>query len=136
MYSLIEALMARNNEMRVIAQRFDTRCFPEPEEILLQLTHRDVFLDFFKGKKELILTLRSGQPLRVEGTYMTAAVDKRTVRVLKFSRAFAARLEALTGKGYEVCGAAVHLIAAWKAEGDEEETAVVLPDIQLKKRPV
>lgn len=41
----------------------DPTAYPPPAELTLQLTLRDVVLDFFKGKKARILRLRSGDPL-------------------------------------------------------------------------
>ena len=40
-----------------------------PEEIVLQLSHKDVFLDFFKNIKQDVLALRSGDPLILENAY-------------------------------------------------------------------
>ena len=34
-----------------------------PEEIMLQLSHKDVFLDFFKGRKQDVLALKGGDAL-------------------------------------------------------------------------
>ena len=47
----------------------DIQLWPEPNEIVLHLGHKDVVLDFFKNKKARNLALRSGQPLTAEGTY-------------------------------------------------------------------
>lgn len=109
----------------------DDTLYPEPAEIVLQLTHRDVVLDFFKNKKELILSLRSGMPLHVDGEYMTAEVNDRTVRILKLSKACIAQLSELEAKGYRPTHAETRFIVAWKGEEDTEETAIVLPNIVL-----
>ena len=107
--------------------------YQEPAEITLQLTHRDVVLDFFKGKKELIFKLHSGMRLRIEGGYLSAEIDNRTVRIAKLSKACVSNLEHLEEKGYHPVSAEVRFILAWKGEDDTEETAVVLADISLKK---
>lgn len=56
-----------------------------PKEIILPLTHGDVVLNYFKGKKELIFQLHSGAPLWIESDYLSAQLEGRTIRVLKFS---------------------------------------------------
>lgn len=40
-----------------IQRKVEERVYPEPDELLLELTHRDVVLDYFKDKKRLILSL-------------------------------------------------------------------------------
>ncbi|MDR1060118.1 MAG: RecQ family ATP-dependent DNA helicase, partial [Clostridiales bacterium] len=107
--------------------------YPAPEEIVLQLSHRDVFLDFFKGKKKTILQLRSGMELRLDGEYMSAELRGSAVRVLKCSKSCLGRLEELMAKGYRPRRAAIRFIVAWKAEGEEAECAVILPDLYLRR---
>lgn len=63
------------------AYRNDNALYPDPEEIVLHLTHRDVVLDFFKGRKRQNLTLRSGQTMTGDGAYLLC--DGR--RVVKLS---------------------------------------------------
>ena len=111
----------------------DNTCYPEPEEITLQLTHRDVVLDFFKGKKETVLKIHSGAELAIDGGYLSANVGGKLVRVVKLSTAFLEQLERLKQNGYYTNSAKVHFIVAWKSETDTEESAVVLPSITLKK---
>ena len=105
----------------------------EPEEISLQLTHRDVVLDFFKGKKELIFKLHSGMKLSVMDEYLCAEIYNQSVRVAKFSKRCREQLEKLQGKGYVPYLADVRFIVAWKGEQDQEETAVLLPNVYLKR---
>ena len=107
--------------------------YPEPREIALQLTHKDVVLDYFKGKKEIIFKLHSGMPLSIKDEFLYAELDGRTVRVAKLSKLRMAELEKLLAKGYRPCGGEVRFVVAWKGENDKEETAVLLPDLHFKK---
>ncbi|NBI65653.1 RecQ family ATP-dependent DNA helicase [Pseudoflavonifractor sp. 60] len=109
----------------------DSRTCSAPEEITLQLTHRDVVLDFFKDKKEKILRLRSGGPLGIEPGYLTASLEGRSFRAAKFSRACAGRLEELRRRGYRPVSASVRFVVAWKGREEERETAVLLADLHL-----
>ena len=111
----------------------DEKQYTEPEEITLHLTHRDVVLDFFKDKKELIFKLRSGMLLSVKDEFLYAELEERTVRVAKLSKACIAELEKLVVKGYRPCGGEVRFVVAWKGEEDTAETAVLLPNVHFNK---
>lgn len=116
-----------------VEQIVDEEQYPEPQEITLQLTHKDVFLDFFKGKKDIIFRLRSGMPLSVKDGLLYAELGGRTVKVAKLSKARMTELEKLSAKGYRPRGGEVRFVVAWKGEGDKEETAVLLPNLYFKK---
>ena len=116
-----------------VEQIVDEEQYPEPREITLQLTHKDVVLDFFKGKKEIIFRLRSGMPLSVKDGFLYAELDGRTVKVAKLSKARMTELEKLSAKGYRPRGGEVRFVVAWKGEGDKEETAVLLPNLHFQK---
>ncbi len=114
-----------------VTQSYDTRSFSEPDEILLQLGHRDVVLDFFKGKRDVIPNLRSGQRLSIRETYLTAETGGRTVTVAKLSKAGAAKLQKWREKGYEVAEVTLRFVVLWKGADDDRETPIVLPDVRL-----
>ena len=116
-----------------IARSEDNNEYGEPEEISLQLTHKDVVLDFFKDKKEVVFQLKSGIPLFLTDAYLSAELNGRSVRIAKFSKACRERLQTLHERGYIPYSASIRFIVAWKGEDDTEETAVVLPDIYLRK---
>ena len=122
-----------NYHISEIEHIVDQTVYGEPSEIMLQTTHRDVVLDFFKGKKEIIFTLRSGTTLKIDDVYLTAERNGREVRVAKFSKTFTEKLVKLKEKGYAPILSEVRFIVAWKGEDDEEDTPVLLLDIHLKK---
>ncbi len=107
--------------------------YSEPTEIMLQTTHKDVVLDFFKDKKETISGLRSGTQLKIDDVYLSTKLNGGEIRVAKFSRAFSETLEKLKSKGYTPSSAEVRFIVAWKNEKDEKETPIILADIFLAK---
>lgn len=110
----------------------DEEQYPEPQEITLQLTHKDVVLDFFKDKKEIIFKLHSGMPLSVKAEFLYADFYRCTVKVAKLSKSYIAEFEKLLAKGYRPCGE-VRFVVAWKGESDKEETAVLLPNLHFQK---
>ena len=112
----------------------DNNDYSEPSEIVLQTNHRDVVLDYFKSKKELIFNLRSGTSLKIDDVYLSAQLHGRDVRVAKFSKAFVEKLEKLKNKGYVPTSSEVRFIVAWKGEEDDQETPILLTDIHFQKQ--
>ena len=110
----------------------DSTPYAMPEEIVLQLSHRDVYLEFFKKRKQQILALRSGDALVYKDAilYDTSTQNE----VAKLSMNMQQALATWQGKGYEVKSASVRFIVAWKpkdAPKEEAETAVLLADLRL-----
>ena len=101
------------------------------DNVIVQLSHKDVVLDFFLDKKLVVFGFRSGDNLKVDGNYLSASVDGRIVRVAKFSQSFVQKLSELASKGYVPQFAKVRYVVAWKKDEKTEETAIILPDLYL-----
>lgn len=111
----------------------DQRQYALPEEIVLQLSLKDVYLDFFKDLKREILSLRSGDPLKYKNSVLYNSQNRA---VAKLSANMQKTVSDWKEKGYEVKTASVHFIVAWKpkeATKDEPETAVLLADLVLNR---
>lgn len=119
-----------NNLIKLADYKIDNENYPIPEEITLQLTHKDVFLDFFKDKKKLILQQRAGQSLSYKNGYLKISSGDEIAYLSKQKRA---ELKEWEDKGYVARSAKINYILAWKGKDDEKETAVILPEIVLKK---
>ena len=89
-----------------------------------------MYLDFFKGKKKQILHLRSGQPIYFDEGYLRLSSSERVASLSNKSRE---ELKEWAEKGYHVKSAKINFILAWKGKDDTEETAVLLPELMLKK---
>lgn len=105
-----------------------------PDEIILQLSHKDVNLGFFKARKNEILALKAGQTLRFENNYL---YDSSTNKALaQLSQKMQGELCVWAEKGYFVVSASIRFIVAWRpkeAPREEKEHAVLLIDLTLKK---
>ena len=112
----------------------DSKLYKEPSDIYMQLTHSDIFLNFSKDKKSSILRLRCGQSLKIKKFSLTASINGKEVEVLRFSKSFIERLETLKDKGYELTEATIGYVVAWQGEEDLEESAIILPNLHLKKK--
>lgn len=110
----------------------DEKEYSRPTDITLQLSYKDVYLDFFKDKKQLILKLKSGTELEVEGRRLYCNYCGEKYPIAQFSRDCSNRIQSITQKGYSIKSARIRYIVAWKGEKDEKETAIILPDVDLK----
>ncbi len=104
-----------------------------PDEVVLQLSHRDVHLDFFLQHKQDILSLRSGDSLDYHSPYLYSKDGKLIARL---STRMLKTLDDWQLRGYEFAAASVRFIVAWKkkdAKSTDSEGAVLLPDFVLTK---
>lgn len=113
---------------------YDSAPYPKPEYLSLQLTHRDVVLDFFKDKTRKILGLRSGMPLTFDGNYLIAQGKEGRFYAAKLSAAGVKRIKKLAETGYYPVSARIRFIVAWKAKDDTKETAVLLADMDFSSK--
>ncbi|MEE0488466.1 MAG: RecQ family ATP-dependent DNA helicase [Prevotella sp.] len=105
-----------------------------PDEVMLQLSHKDVNLGFFKSRKKEILSLRSGEKLCFANNLLYVPNNQQPVAQL--SQKMQAELAQWALKGYLVSSATIRFVVAWKpkdAPKDEKEHAVLLLDLELKK---
>lgn len=122
------------DHINVDAKCIDSKQYEAPEEIVLQLSHKDVNLGFFKNRKNEILTLRGGSTLTYSDHHL---YDVNNRCIAKLANRMQQILAEWEEKGYYVCNAKIRFIVAWKpqdAPKEEKETAVILPDLYLKKR--
>ena len=111
---------------------FDEKEYSKPVEITLQLTHKDVYLDFFKDKKHLILQLKSGGTLEIKGKRLYCDFQGQKYPVVQFSAACQEKIQSIIDRGYSLHSAKIRFIVAWRGENDEKESAIILPDIDFR----
>ena len=107
----------------------DTRNYPEPEELEMQLGMKDVFLDFFIGKKADVFKLKSGDELEIRGDFLYANGKRLVIP----SNAVREKLAGLRERGYRPYRAQVNFIVEWVKKETGESAAVILPDIRLRR---
>ena len=110
----------------------DQRQYDMPEEIVLQLSHKDVNLGFFKERKQEILALRGGDSLTHSNFFLYSSLTDKPIA--KLSSKMQDTLSEWEQRGYKVKSASVRFVVAWKpkdAPKDEAETAVLLADLIL-----
>ena len=120
------------NHLSVDRYLMDQRQYDMPEEIVLQLSHKDVNLGFFKEKKQEVLALRGGDSLTYDDFFLYSSLTDKPVA--KLSSKMQGILSEWEQRGYKVKSASVRFVVAWKpkdAPKDEAETAVLLADLIL-----
>ena len=115
--------------------RVDTQEYLMPEDVVLQLSHKDVNLRFFRSRKADVLALRSGDPLQFADNVL---FNQHNSSVAMLSKSMLETVAEWKSRGYEIQSAVVRFVVAWKpkdAPKEEPETAVLLPDLILKRLP-
>lgn len=90
--------------------RNDPQLYLEPEQIVLQLNHKQVILDHFINLQDSINQLKSGGSLAIKADGL--GNDKATL--IKFSKAFRDLLDSRIQKGYRLSSAKINFIVYWK----------------------
>lgn len=120
------------NRLPADIHKTDNQQYPLPEEIVLQLSHKDVYLDFFKNIKQEVLALQSGDDLILEDNYFLVPSSHRAVA--KLSTNMQTIISTWNEKGYFFHSASVRFVVAWKSKDapkEEPESAVLLIDLHL-----
>ena len=120
------------NHLSVGQYHISTKEYEMPEEIVLQLSHKDVYLGFFKELKQEVLALKSGDFLNYNNFVLYNILTKKPVA--KLSQSMQITLSEWQDKGYKVKSASVRFVVAWKpkdAPKDGPEIAVLLADLLL-----
>lgn len=102
----------------------------ENSSISIALTMHDVWLDFFKFKKDVVLRLRSGDNLKYKDGYL---LNEKDVNVAALSASGKDKLKVWIDKGYEVTSVKVSYTLAWRPKDSNMEYAVCLANVFLSK---
>lgn len=102
----------------------------QSSSVSVALSMRDVWLDFFKSRKAIILLLRSGDLL----TYRDGCFyNDQGFCVAALSSMGKEKIQVWLDKGYEVSKAEVSYTLAWRPKDTNIDYAVCLANIVLKK---
>ena len=96
--------------------------------IVLSLSMRDVWLDYFRSHKEQVLRLRSGDKLNYSEGYL---LNQQGMRIASLSNAMRERIKELESKDYSVADVEVSYVIAWRPREELQEVAICLANIIL-----
>ena len=113
-----------------LERAFDMEPYSAPPELSIQLTHRDIWLDFFIPRQEAVSQLVSGDPLLVDESGCTTVSGQQVVR---FSKQFNQVVSTHGKNGYRIRRARVNFIVYWKKEDSDQEYRIVLPEVTFER---
>lgn len=108
----------------------DSEMYAPPKELVMHLTYKDVFLDYFINKQYWISQLASGDALTISGS---ECLNLKGKPVLRFSNQFMKQMEVLKTKNFIPVSARVNFIVYWLKEDSKQEVKVVLPEICFER---
>ncbi len=112
-----------------VRAQVDNNLYGRPEEILMQLSHKDVHLGFFKDKRNLIQRIICGTKLLTNASGLFVAQNGKTIQVVRFSKKFLEEIEKNQKQGYVMESASVRFVVGWTDMTDGQEYPIILPDI-------
>jgi len=107
---------------------YDKTSYILPCRLALQLSYKDVFLDFFisKFRQRLISELTAGDELAIhDDNYLYS----KGQAVLKFSKRGMERIQLFKEKNYIPTSAKIRYTVFWKKENTDNETRIILPEL-------
>lgn len=108
----------------------DTSFLANQPSMVLSLSMRDVWLDYFRDNKEQVLSLRSGDKLRYSNGFL---ITENGAYIGKLSKSMAERVGDYESKRYAITDAEVSYILAWRPREEPQELAVCLANLVLTK---
>jgi ATP-dependent DNA helicase RecQ len=109
----------------------DRKYYNEPDEIVLQLNFKEVWLDSFISRQATISDLKCGDELIVCENECHYPKGRP---ILKFSQLFRKETERLQQMNYKLTKAKVNFLVYWYKEELNREILVILPEVSFRKR--
>ena len=111
----------------------DREIYLPPNELAMNLTFKDFWLDYFINKQHLVSQLTSGDALTLNGD---ECMNSKGQSVLKFSQQFVKQIETMKEINYELKSAKVNFIVYWLKEDTEQEVKIILPELYFERTPI
>ena len=109
----------------------DSVTYLPPEELVMNLNHKDVNLGYFEYVQHRLKNILPGDSLFVVGDGCT---NSNGDLVLKFAKKLIENIEIRKQNGYELKSVKVNFIVYWRKDGAEDEVKIVLPELYFEKQ--
>ncbi|MEZ5042786.1 MAG: RecQ family ATP-dependent DNA helicase [Saprospiraceae bacterium] len=109
----------------------DSEIYLPPNELVMHLSYKDVWLDYFLNRQHFLSQLASGDVLTLNGQ---ECLNSKGQSVLKFSKQFLKQMESIKQRNYELKSAKVNFVVYWLKEGSEQEVKIILPELYFEKQ--
>ncbi len=118
----------QTEELRIVV---DNEVYLPPDQLVMQLSYKDVWLDYFLSCQHLISQLNSGDELTVSGE---CCLNSKGQEVVRFSKQFTNQIESMKQKKYVPKRAKIRFVVYWQKEDSEYEIRIVLPEVYFEKK--
>lgn len=117
-------------DLEGLSKRYDRRVYYNPSNLVIQLTHKDIYLDYFYSRQREILNIVSGDILHPTED---GCLNSEGQEVLKYSKSMINQIDELSKKGYFMVESKVRFVIFWKKEDSEREIKILLPELSFEK---
>ncbi|KAF2515218.1 RecQ family ATP-dependent DNA helicase [Flavobacterium foetidum] len=111
-----------------LEQKNDFETYIAPDKIAVHATFRDIWLDYFINRQDLISQLTSGEQLHFTGD---ECLNSNGQSVLKFSKLLLKKIDEMRSRHYELKSVNVNFILYWLKEGTSE-IKIILPELYFE----
>lgn len=112
-------------------QKRDDTLYKPSNLLVLHLSHKDIWLNYFISRQNIICKLKSGDKLTVSSEGCT---DKDGNCVVKFSNSFKEKINEYETKGYKLTDSVINYIVYWQKSDEENEIRIILPELKFEKQ--
>ena len=116
-----------------LERKIDAFQYEKPHILVEHLTHKDIWLDYFIHRQNLIYNLKSGDKLTVN---QDGCTDRYGNSILKFSNYYKEKILSYEKDGYKLSECKVNYIVYWQKEELKKEIRLVLPELKYIKHDV
>ncbi len=113
-----------------IERKIDDYGYSPSNLLVVHLSHKDIWLDYFISKQGIVSSLKSGDKLQVN---INGCSDNNGNCILKFSNSYKEKIADYERLGYKLTDGTVNYIVYWTKEETKEEIRIVLPEISFVK---
>jgi ATP-dependent DNA helicase RecQ len=114
--------------------RYDDRNYGAPESIVIQLSLKDVNLNFQKNQTDGIRKIQAGDELYLNNYNLLQ--DKYRKVSIKYAKSFEEKHNQFLEKGYHVHNAEAGYVVVWMDIEESKECRILLPKILYKRNKV
>ncbi|MDA3894187.1 MAG: RecQ family ATP-dependent DNA helicase [Salinivirgaceae bacterium] len=112
-----------------IERKFDNNAYKLVDMLVLHLTHKDIWLDYFINNQRFMSKLKNGDKLNVNND---GCLDDNGNWIIKFSLSFKKEIIRYKNKGYKLTWSKINYIVYWQKEDSKNEIKIVLPELKLQ----
>lgn len=112
-----------------IERKSDNTAYGSARFLLVHLTHKDLWLDFFINRQNLLSDLKSGDKLDVnhEGCQVN------NVFIVRFSNHYKEQIATHENMGYKLTSAKINYVVYWQKEDTDDKVKIILPELKFEK---